>query len=67
MNIMKAYLWLIFRKTVSALRERWDLTLENVALKHQLDVLERSGKRLPIYKCRSAIVGHLVNRVAPVV
>ena len=31
---MKAYLWFILRKTISALRERWDLTLENVALKH---------------------------------
>jgi len=28
------------KPTISVLRERWDLTIENVALKHQLDVLE---------------------------
>lgn len=39
-SMMKAYLWLILRKTISALREQWDVTL-----KHQLDVLERSEKR----------------------
>ncbi|MGB5615528.1 MAG: hypothetical protein WBM78_01720 [Desulfobacterales bacterium] len=30
---------------VSALCERWDLVLENLALRHQIDVLERFGKR----------------------
>lgn len=42
---MKAYLWLILRKIVSALRERWHLRLENIALRHQIAVLERSGNR----------------------
>ena len=42
---MKAYLRLIFRKIVSALRERWHLRLENMALRHQIAVLERSAKR----------------------
>jgi hypothetical protein len=42
---MKTYLRLILRKIVSALCERWDLVLENVALRHQMDVLERSGRR----------------------
>ena len=42
---MKTYLRLILRKIVSALCERWDLVLENVALRHQIDVLERSGRR----------------------
>lgn len=42
---MKTYLRLILRKIVSALCERWDLVFENVALRHQIDVLERSGRR----------------------
>ena len=42
---MKTYLRLILRKIVSVLCERWDLVLENVALRHQIDVLERSGRR----------------------
>lgn len=42
---MKTYLRLILGKIVSALCERWDLVLENMALRHQIDVLERSGKR----------------------
>ncbi len=42
---MKTYLRLILRKIVSALCERWDLVLENVALRHQIVVLERSGRR----------------------
>ena len=42
---MKTYLRLILRKIVSALCERWDLVLENMALRHQIDVLKRSGIR----------------------
>ncbi len=42
---MKTYLRLILRKIVSALCERRDLVLEHVALRHQIDVLERSGRR----------------------
>jgi hypothetical protein len=42
---MKTYFRLILRKIVSALCERWDLVLENMALRHQIDVLERSGRR----------------------
>ena len=33
---MKEYLRLILKKIVSTLRERWDLRLENMALKHQI-------------------------------
>jgi hypothetical protein len=43
--MMKTYLRLKLRKIVSALCERWDLVLENLALRHQIGVLERSGKR----------------------
>jgi hypothetical protein len=43
--MMKKYLWRILRKIVSVLRERWHLRLENVELRHQIAVLERSGKR----------------------
>ena len=42
---MKTYLRLILRKIVSMLCERWDLVLENVALRHQIDILKRSGIR----------------------
>ncbi len=42
---MKTHLRLVLRKIVSALCERWDLVLENMALRHQLDVLKRSGRR----------------------
>jgi len=42
---MKTYLRLILKKIVSTLSERWDLVLENMALRHQIDVLERSGIR----------------------
>ena len=42
---MKTYLRLILRKIVPALCELWDLVLENMALRHQIAVLERSGKR----------------------
>jgi hypothetical protein len=43
--MMKTYLRLILRKIVSALCERWDQVLENMALRHQIDVLKRSGRR----------------------
>jgi len=43
--MMKANLRLILRKIVSALRERWHLCLDNIALRHQIAVLERSGNR----------------------
>jgi len=42
---MKAYLRIILGKIVSVLRERWNLRLENVALRHQIAVLERSENR----------------------
>jgi hypothetical protein len=43
--MMKTYLRLILRKIISTLCERWDLVLENLALRHQVDVLNRSGRR----------------------
>ncbi len=42
---MKTYLRLILKKIVSVLCERWDLVLENMALRHQVEVLKRSGIR----------------------
>ena len=61
---MKAYLYLILRKIVPALRERWDLTLENVALKHQLDILERSGKR-PQFTKADRLLWVILSKVWP--
>ena len=43
--MMKRYIWRILRKLLSALCERWHLRLENMALRHQIAVLERSAKR----------------------
>jgi hypothetical protein len=43
--MMKTYLRIILRKIVFALCERWDLVLENMALRHQIDVLKRFGAR----------------------
>ncbi len=62
---MKTYLQLILRKIVSALCERWDLALENVALRHQIDVLERSGIRPQFTNADRLGVGFLVNGLAP--
>jgi hypothetical protein len=42
---MKTYFRLILRKIVSAICELWDLALENVALRYQIYVLERSGRQ----------------------
>ena len=42
---MKTYLRLILGKIVSAFCERWDLVFENVVLRHQIGVLERSGRQ----------------------
>ena len=42
---MKTLIQTLFHRTVSALRERWYLQLEHIALLHQLDVLKRSAKR----------------------
>ena len=43
--MMKTYLRFILRKIISTLCERWDLVLENMALRHQIEVLKRSGIR----------------------
>ena len=42
---MKTYLRLLLKRIVSALCERCDLVLENIALRHQIDVFKRSGIR----------------------
>ena len=42
---MKTLLFTLFNWIVSRLRERWHLSLENLALRHQLEVLKRSAKR----------------------
>jgi hypothetical protein len=42
---MKTYLRLMLRKIISAFCELWFLVLENLALRHQIYVLERSGRR----------------------
>ncbi len=62
--MMKAYLHLILRKIVPALRERWDLILENVALKHQLDILESSGKR-PQFTKAGRLLWVILSKVWP--
>ncbi len=38
-------LYVIFRALTSALRSRWDLAAENLALRHQLSVLQRTAKK----------------------
>jgi hypothetical protein len=51
---MKAIIPTLFHKIASALRERCDLLLEMLALRHQLAVLERSVKRpqfSPLDRC----------------
>jgi hypothetical protein len=42
---MKRLLRNLFHRMIAALREHWQLSLETMALHHQLGVLERSGKR----------------------
>ena len=59
---MKTYLRLMLRKIVSALCERWDLVLENVALRHQIDVLERSWRR-PQFKNSDRMVWVVLSTV----
>ncbi len=43
--IMKTWLQTRFDKMASALGERWHLVLENLALQHQIAVLDRAAKR----------------------
>jgi hypothetical protein len=62
--MMKTYLRLILRKIVSALCERWDVVLENMALRYQIDVLYRFRETASIYECRSVGVDYLVNGLA---
>ena len=42
---MKTLLYILFRRIATALRDRWYLQLESLALRHQLEVLKRSAKR----------------------
>lgn len=42
---MKTRIQILFHKMVSALQERWHMSLELMALRHQVAVLERSVKR----------------------
>lgn len=42
---MKTLIHTLFNWIVSRLRERWYLSLEYLALQHQLEVLKRSAKR----------------------
>lgn len=42
---MKTVCQNLFHRCTSWWRERWHLSLENIALRHQLDVLKRSGTR----------------------
>jgi hypothetical protein len=62
--MMKTHLRLILRKIASTLCERWDLVLENMALRHQLDVLNRRDTT-SIYEYRSVGVDLLVNGLVP--
>ena len=61
---MKTYLRLILGKIVSAFCERWDLVLENVALRHQIEVLERSGRR-PQFTNADRLVWVVLSTVWP--
>ena len=62
--MMKTYLRLILGKIVSAFCERWDLVLENVALRHQIEVLERSGRR-PQFTNADRLVWVVLSTVWP--
>ncbi len=42
---MKTLIHILFRRIVAALRDRWYLPVEYLALRHQLEVLKRSAKR----------------------
>jgi hypothetical protein len=42
---MKTLIHTLFHRIVSALRERWYLQLEHLALRHQVEVLKRSATR----------------------
>ena len=61
---MKTYLRLILGKIVSAFCERWDLVLENVALRHQIEVFERSGRR-PQFTNADRLVWVVLSTVWP--
>ena len=42
---MKTLIQNLFHRFISWWRDHWHLSLENIALRHQVDVLKRSGKR----------------------
>jgi hypothetical protein len=42
---MKTLIHIQFHSMASVLRERWHLWLEDIALRHQVEVLKRSAKR----------------------
>src|SRR5262245_21680312 len=62
---MKAMIPTLFHKIASALRERYDLLLEMLALRHQLAVLERSVQRpqfSPLDRCVWIVLSTLWSR-----
>jgi hypothetical protein len=61
---MKAMIPALFHTIASVLRERCDLLLEMLALRHQLAVLERSVKRPQFSPPRSVCVDRVVNPLA---
>jgi hypothetical protein len=62
---MKAMILTLLHKIVAVLRERCHLSLEMLALRHQLAVLERSGKRpqfSPLDRCVWIVLSTLWSR-----
>ena len=62
--MMKTYLRLKLGMIVSALCERWDLVLENMALRHQIDVFKRCGIR-PHFRNADRMVWVFLSTVWP--
>jgi hypothetical protein len=62
---MKTLLRHLFHKLITVLREHWQLSLETMALRHQLAVLERSVKRprcSPVDRCFWIMLSTLWSR-----
>ena len=55
-------IFILFRTLFSALKSRRALTLENLALRHQLDVLQRNAKR-PLLTNRDRVLWAFLSRV----
>jgi hypothetical protein len=61
---MNCLIFILFRTLLSALRSHRALVLENLALRHQLDVLQRNAKR-PRLTIRDRSLWVILSRVWP--